>query len=256
MNLSVIQNISTVEYYPYPYVIVEDALPNKLYNELHNSFPDKLLLEQPAEDIDYVTGKPICYRYKSSKAAQEQVIPNIWKDFFEYHTSAEYFRACARLFEKPIIEYYSAEFYENLLSDPVGVRKLRKGPLVTDCQFVLHEALGETSTTKVPHMDNSKEIYAGLLYMKHHDDKSTGGDFVVHEVDTNNDQWFNPQGGRNVLDGFHRPYNVVPYKQNMFTMFLNVFNSIHSVTPRKNAVERRYSINIIGEFKDKKMWEH
>ena len=39
-------------------------------------------------------------------------------------------------------------------------------------------------------------------------------------------------------------------------MFLNVHNSVHSVSPRINATERRRSINIIGEYnKTGKMWE-
>ena len=39
-------------------------------------------------------------------------------------------------------------------------------------------------------------------------------------------------------------------------MFLNVHNSVHSVTPRLNATERRRSVNIIGEYnKNGTMWE-
>ena len=38
-KLSVIQNCKTVESFPYPYVAVDNALPQNVYNELEKSFP-------------------------------------------------------------------------------------------------------------------------------------------------------------------------------------------------------------------------
>ena len=48
--------------------------------------------------------------------------------------------------------------------------------------------------------------------------------------------------------------HVEPFEK-QHTAFLNVHNSVHSVTPRINALERRHSINIIGEYnKNGAMW--
>ena len=62
--------------------------------------------------------------------------------------------------------------------------------------------------------------------------------------------------GRQVDETLFNPVKEVEYKANTFCMFLNVNQSVHSVTPRINPTQRRRSINIIGEFnKTGKMWE-
>jgi len=250
-NLSVIQNCKTVESFPYPYVSIDEALPKKVYNELAESFPEDAVCSNEAGD------QGICFRYKSRQAKEEAIIPNIWKEFFEFHTSKEYFRDCARLFETGILKYYGEEFYENLISDSVGIRKLSKGKYVTDCQFVIHEPVDQTGTSRTPHLDNPKEIYAGLLYMKKDTDNAQGGNFTIHETIKEVENFKpKPNTGREVEDNIHTPVLEIPYKANSFGMFLNVKHSVHSVTPRIKPTERRRSINIIGEFmKHGRMWE-
>ena len=250
-NLSVIQNCKTVESYPYPYVAIDGALPQKIYDELEKTFPEDIVCSTEPGDAG------ITFRYKSRQAKEDAVIPSIWNDFFEFHTSPEYFRECARLFEKGILQYYGAEFYENLITDSVGIRKLSKGKHVTDCQFVVHEPIDQTGTSRTPHLDNPKEIYAGLLYMKKDTDTATGGNFTIHETikEVRNFKP-KPNTGREVEDDVHIPHIEIPYKANSFGMFLNVKHSVHSVTPRIAPIERRRSINIIGEFmKHGRMWE-
>ena len=119
---------------------------------------------------------------------------------------------------------------------------------------VVHEPVDQTGTTRTPHLDNPGEIYAGLLYMKKKNDTSTGGNFVLHETDKVN-KVYNTLG-RQVDEKLFNPVKEVEYKANTFCMFLNVNQSVHSVTPRINPTQRRRSINIIGEFnKTGKMWE-
>ena len=63
-NLSVIQNIKEVHDYPYPYVCVEDALPENLYKELEETFPEELVTSTSPHDGG------ITYRYKCKEAQQ------------------------------------------------------------------------------------------------------------------------------------------------------------------------------------------
>ena len=53
----------------------------------------------------------------------------------------------------------------------------------SDCQTVMHKPVDFSSRT--PHIDNPREIYAGLLYMPYEDDKSTGGEFQLHKQAAN-----------------------------------------------------------------------
>ena len=133
-----------------------------------------------------------------------------------------------------------------LMSDSISHRGPDQGNIWTDCQVVMHKPIVET-TSRTPHIDNPVEIYAGLLYMRKPEDDSKGGNFTIHET-TDKITMVNKTLGRQVEDHLHRAVKQVPYKRNVFCMFLNVLDSVHSVTPRIGATERRRSINIIGEF--------
>ncbi len=246
-HLSCLQNVSKVFEYPFPHVYVENALPEQVYDELEKNFPENIICQQsPVEG-----GK--AFRYK----VRDCVInppPPIWVDFFGYHTSKEYFYECIKIFE-PIIEKKYPQ-YEHLLSDEKISRRGidDKGKYLTDCQCVIHEPIDETGTSRTPHMDNPVEIYAGLLYMKHKNDYSVGGNFTLHKQVREIKNFYN--NDREIENGLYEEVFQVPYKKNSFCMFLNVPGSIHSVSPRKKPTERRRSVNIIGEYNaNGMMWE-
>jgi len=247
-NLSVLQNLKTVFNHPYPHICIEDALPDAIYDELDATFPEELICSTTPHDGG------ICYRYKAKEAAQGK-LPYIWQDFFAYHTSKDYFTECIATFEPHIAKAYP-DLVEKLYAGNIAVRDVDSGgDFVADCQFVVHDPVDQTGTTRTPHLDNPVEIYAGLLYMRKAADTSTGGNFTVHET-TGDIVEVNKTLGRQVDDSLHIPLKQVPYKRNMFCMFLNVLNSVHGVTPRINPTERRRSINIIGEFNGNgKMWK-
>jgi hypothetical protein len=248
-NISVLQNLNTVFTQPYPHICIDDALPEDIYKELEETFPEELVCDTQPHDGG------ICYRYKSNPALVDNLIPNIWRDFFTYHTSKEYFTECINAFE-PHIEKEYPDLLEKLYAGNVTVRDVdNTGNYVTDCQFVVHEPVDQTGTSRTPHIDNPVEIYAGLLYMRKPGDESKGGNFTIHET-TGTITEVNKTLGRQVDDSLHHSVKQVPYKRNTFCMFLNVLGSVHSVTPRIGATERRRSINIIGEFNNTgRMWK-
>ena len=248
-DLSCIQNVKTVHTDPYPYVCVEGALPDNRYRELCETFPMELVTSTTPHDGG------ICYRYKM-KECQQEAPPPIWQDFFAYHTSAEYFKACVELFAPSISKIYGDEFLHNLLQGSVTPRDVdNSGQYVADCQFVVHEPVDQTGTSRTPHVDNPVEIYAGLLYMRQPGDVAQGGNFTVHRA-TGEITEVNKSLGRQVDDSLHVPHFEVPYEANNFCMFLNVKDSVHGVTPRIAPTMRRRSINIIGEFNGNgKMWK-
>lgn len=249
MNISVIQNVNSLLHNPYPHVCIEDALPEKIYNELEETFPEELVCSTQPHDGG------ITYRYKANPALIDRKIPQIWQDFFDYHTSKDYFKEVISLFE-PSIEKHYPHLLDDLHQQSVAVRDVQEGGhFITDCQFVVHEPVDQTGTSRTPHIDNPVEIYAGLLYMRKPGDNSKGGNFTIHET-TDEITMVNKTLGRQVEDHLHRAVKQVPYKRNTFCMFLNVLDSVHSVTPRIGATERRRSINIIGEFnKTGRMWK-
>lgn len=224
---------------PYPHILIEDALPWDIYEELERTFPENAVLS--TEPFD----EGICYRYKADKLLQETFKPEIWREFTQYHTSAEWFNNVNRLFEPWIPSKLHQKFTENDL----GARgwATKDIHLWTDCQLVMHKPITE-KTTRTPHLDNPMEIYAGLLYMPHEDDTGTGGEFQVHEQKETIHE-VDKKAGRQVYDkNVGDVVTTAPYKRNTFVMFCNVQHAIHSVSKRINPTQWRRSVNIIGEF--------
>ena len=228
---------------PYPHVITEEALPQKYINELQSTLPGAYIDSKPFSEVDP------SQRIKWNILVEDNwPIANIWKDFFAYHTSREYFNAVCNLFEP---------WWDNM---PVQPNKIhldeRKGKkefftAYTETQFVRHRVMPEGKTTRTAHLDNGMEIYAGLLYFRHKNDTSKGGGFNIH---SGNPQ---PKFDRKNNNEVQNPGPIVatcPYKTNTFAMFWNTRNAVHSVEPRHNAQHERWSINIIGRYNTRRMW--
>jgi hypothetical protein len=84
--------------------------------------------------------------------------------------------------------------------------------------------------------------------MPYKEDRSTGGEFQIHEThDTISE--VNKNGGREVKEKAGKIVKTIPYKANTLVVFCN--NStrcVHSVSARRDAVLHRRSVNIIAEF--------
>jgi len=233
---SILGKKPTLIMYPYPHVVIHDALPIDLYEHLEREWPEDQLLNT----LPFDNG--ICYRLKADEMLKPNKVSTVWKEFTEYHTSAQFFKEVAGVFG-------------DLMPDVPGLEKTLsprgwdKGAdhIGTDCQTVMHEPISYSSRT--PHIDNPREIYAGLLYMPYDNDQSKGGEFQLHQ--TNDDiTEVNKSGGREIPAGKQGTIvKSIPYEKNTFVMFLNnSTKSVHSVSPRTGATMRRRSVNIIAEF--------
>jgi len=170
------------------------------------------------------------------------VVSELWRKFTEYHTSIEFYNEVKYIFKDYITDIPNVE---NTLS-PRGWDK-GNDMIGTDCQTVMHSPIDFSSRT--PHIDNPREIYAGLLYMPYPNDDSTGGEFQIHRS-VGQIKRVNKNGGREVeVKNQGGIVKSVPYKRNTFVMFCNnSSNTVHSVSKRKNATLHRRSVNIIAEY--------
>ena len=238
---SLLQKKPTVQTDPYPHVIIEDALPWDLYENLEAEFPEKTLLATDPFD------NGICYRLKADKLLSLTFESGLWRDFAEYHTSAEWFNEVNELF-KP---YMPGVLHKTFTEDDLGARGWadENKNIWTDCQAVIHKPIEEKST-RTPHIDNPMEMWAGLLYMPYPDDQSTGGEFQIYSTQSSV-QKVDKKAGRQIYDSdLGTVVKTIPYKRNTFVMFANNSpNTVHGVSLRQNATLNRRSVNIIGEFK-------
>jgi len=233
MNLSVLQKKPELVLAPYPHFVIDNALPQDIYEQLEKEWPKEQLLS--TEPFD----QGICYRLKADEMLKPKKVSNLWKEFTEYHTSMEFYKQMTEVFGDlvPHVEdlTLSARGWDTG-HDKIG----------TDCQTVMHKPINYSSRTA--HIDNPREIYAALLYMPYKEDRSTGGEFQIHEThDTISE--VNKNGGREVKEKAGRIVKTIPYKANTLVVFCN--NStrcVHSVSARRDAVLHRRSVNIIAEF--------
>ena len=233
MTLSVLQNKPLLVKEPYPHIVIENALPTNIYEQLEKEWPaEQLLATQPFDD-------GVCYRLKADEMLKPAKVSSLWKEFTEYHTSMDFYNEVKTVFS----EYMKQD---NPSLGPRGWVE-KSAQVWTDCQAVMHTPV--TTTTRSPHIDNPREIYAGLLYMPYKEDTSTGGEFQIYDS-IDNVQDVDMKKGRQIFEhNLGSVVKTVPYKANTFVMFLNnSTKAIHGVTPRTNASVHRRSVNIIAEY--------
>lgn len=231
--LSVLQKKPKLIKDPYPHFVIEDALPNDIYEQLTNEWPEKQMLDTAPYD------NGICYRLKADELLKPNSVSKLWKDFAEYHTSLSFYKEVQNIFNEYLQE-------TNPTLGPRGWVS-KDATVWTDCQTVMHKPI--TYTSRTPHIDNPREMYAGLLYMPYENDQSVGGDFQIYRS-KNNIGKVDMNKGRHIYEeDLGTVVTTVPYKKNTFVMFANSTpNAVHGVTPRLNATMYRRSVNIIAEF--------
>ena len=239
-KLCVLQNLKNVSSEPWPHIIIENALPQEIHDELLDTLPDDRLGKQEAKDKH---GKLTWLIYEMYQ--EKFPVSNIWKDFILYHTSQEFVDKVLNAFDTwteklPLPKNQMKLIDTNLPED-------KTGNYYTEFSFVKHPPENNLSN-RTPHTDNEKEIYAGLLYLKHPLEQSTGRDFAIHQPHslkmTKKREYITP--GPIV--------KKCEYKSNNFVMFWNGVDTQHSVTPRQNASHPRWSINMIGRWTGHRNW--
>ena len=251
MSLNVLQNASKgmVKMEPFPHIILEDALPQHIYDELESTFPESMMLDgHPSVNDDRGHTK----RYLSYKVLEDKVVSQIWQEFFSFHVSDEFYKLVTNDIFSDAIKSLYPEQAEQIMNTPSLPRQIvnqarSATPIVTDCQFVMNKPLSENETSRTPHLDNPVEIYAALLYMKKKDDDSIGGDLQLYESINADPRLI---GKREADLSTVRLANSCPYKANSLALFLNCRHGVHGVGSIRNQRSVRRSINIIGEYGD------
>ena len=167
---SVLQNFKKEKHFfnePYAHIVIENCLPLKTFEMLYENFPVQTVKEN-FKLVDGHTYRGLANDFIGSKRVEAK---QCWIDFFEYHTSQEFYNEVLTIFNET----------RWIKDEKVKVRHTEgDAKIVTDTQFVIHQPT--TGTTRSTHIDNPLEIYAGLLYMRQRGDNAKGGDFVIYDA--------------------------------------------------------------------------
>lgn len=237
MNLDVTQNITPDDLMqdPCPYFWIKDALPWNLYEQLAAEYPEQYMMRDGKRTFQ-------ARRYRQHEFEPGTITP-LWQEFVDYHTSREFKDRVLALFA-PAIDRYHAAHHAGWLEAPVTARHdkpgvKQPGSIAMELQFVLN---GQQETTvRTTHLDNARELFAGLLYMRRPEDTSTGGDIHVFRKLVARPTY---TGVREVDAAHVTSAGSVPYRANHMILFLNTEDTIHGVTPRIGATCLRRYINI------------
>ncbi len=242
---SVLQNKQNIQYRsdPYPYFIIDNALPEDLYKKLNDSFPAyEKIIEKNRGINDYKENT--AYRYDAANALGDIEISDTWKNFIKYHTSYEFTSELYDIFLESIKQIYKVDKDKLPNKNNTGVRFRDNAFFNTDCQFVINTPTSGDTSVIEPHLDNPKEFYAALFYMRDKEDTSTGGSLTTHKF-IGEPSFY---GKARVREEKVNLIEEIEYKENRLAVFLNSPLSIHGVTKRSKTDFYRKYMNIIGEF--------
>ena len=161
-----------------------------------------------------------------------------WNDFVKYQTSQEFYNDVADTFRELMPK--------ELQKTQVGLRGRTKKAGQMDCQFVENPPSDKPYAPVVPHIDNPREVYAGMWYFRHPDD-NTSGEFTFY-VPQGPVEVEDTDGYKRVVKSKIKPVLNIPYDDNLFIMFLNGKHAIHGATREASEFPRRY-INVICDLR-------
>lgn len=254
-SLSIFQNAKESSFFhtPSPHLVIKNCLNQELYNELKNNFPTDSVF------ANYFQGS------KTNTFARENVrlslqantvlnhknqLHQVWIDFIKYHTSKEFLDEIINLFGPYISQYYPS--LEKNIGDLnqiyPGIRFAQKTfpkPLEMDCQLAVNTPLRSKSSVIEAHTDGIKELYAGLLYMRHENDMAKGGELIVHQWKNNKKRYtYDYMVDQTLVEEVNR----VKYEENTLVFFINTMDFVHSVSPREPSKLSRRFVNFLGEI--------
>jgi hypothetical protein len=228
---------------PYPHYVRRDAIAPETFQQLAEEFPSLETILGGRSSV----GDNVAVRMPAKQVLDDPRISPAWREFFAYHTSADYWRDIIRLFgdhirrEFPDLETASGRRLEDWRVKPRGFDGAAEVRL--DCQFVVNTPVAQLSSVKTAHVDICDKIFSALFYFRDGKDDSTGGDFDIY-------RW--KRAPRFIK---HRSLNrdvelvkTVRYAANTYLCFVNSARAVHGVSPRGiTRIPRRY-INFIAEL--------
>jgi hypothetical protein len=233
---------------PFPHIVITDAAEDELCTQLIDQFP--------AIDI-LAEGKPFTsnerFSYPTCNVLQNPEISPLWREFIEAQSSPAFWSQIVRLFKDEIFKLHPSfekEFgaIEALRS---GIRKIddfSSADILLDAQICVNTPVLEPSPMiKQAHVDRPQVVYAGLYYLRHPNDQSTGGNLEIYRFKSGKP--YHRFQGQFIDDRYIELVKTVQYQRNALVLFINSVESLHGVTVRSVTETPRCFVNLIGEAK-------
>lgn len=248
-SLSLFQRVddSHLAFDPFPYLVIENALPENLHTELRRTFPSRQILK-------VVGGQNKRWSTPLLELRKIQGVTSLWRSFVEYHASQEFVNEVVTFFGDTIVQMYPKTFKstDDIKKRPVRVRGVGSplpGSLSLDSQVSGNTPVSIAGAPRGIHFDSTAALWAGLYYLRSEDDDSVGGDLELWRWPKS----FNYKEKSSLYregmspDHAHR-FRTIPYRSNTFVFIINSIDSLHSVTERMPTPHTRQFLNLLCDL--------
>jgi hypothetical protein len=252
MSISVLRTFQKSNLYrdPFPHLIIRDALPNAVCDQLIKEYPSLDTLEVDA------TQNNTRWNFSASRVTNSAGIPEIWKELIEYHSSPAFFGELVEIFGESLIDLYPHRFesqrqMQELAVGVRGVDSFADKDVLLDAQIAGNTPATSTRSVRSTHVDGGQALFAGLLYLRREDDDSVGGDLEIRRFRPELADARKPGCFRNatfVDDKWTEVVKTVKYDRNVLVVLVNGIDSLHGVTPRQPTPHRRLFMNLVADL--------
>ena len=195
-----------VEEYPYPHIYLKNVLGEDIQKKIN--FPS---LDNYNQDKINLNNIHLGIKVDD---IQDENTKKLWKPFINFLISDEFFQIISKKF------------------------KIKNQKINQDAHFGINSSVKKVSAVRGPHFDNTKVLYAGLIYLRDANDDTTGGNFRMFEKKIDN---FSITEGRALSDDQVKLYKEFAYGFCNMILFKNTPVSVHSVSAReKTSHVRKY----------------
>lgn len=248
-NLSLLQRASKTDVVesPFPYLVIENALPIDLCEALIRSYPS-LESQGIDESLDNV-------RWSTHAENLDTIIDlaPVWKDFVGYHVSQEFFDQVMSIFAEPLSRLYGTMLNssDSIFRNPVVIRnnhRLAVGKFSLDAQISGNTPAKTPGAPRGIHVDAPNALYGGLYYLRDDMDDSVGGDLQIWKW---KDGYSYGKKSGEYREGVNQKHveliQTIKYKANTLVLFINSLDSLHSVTLRTPTTHTRKFLNLLAD---------
>lgn len=233
---------------PFPYAVIEGALPDELYLKLASTFPTSSvtqeMLQKENHRVDLISswGPSI---YPASFADEP------WQQFIRQHSHNCFARQVVNLFMDSL-ESLGDRLHQPMprLFRPFAGTRSSFDPDSIKVRVTLAVNTPSTECLQVrgPHVDNKLKAFVGLYYLREEGDSSVGGDLCLYRWRDSTKR--HPRWPKKIDDGEVEVLRTVRYEANKLVIFMNTDNSIHGVTHRDPSSAFRRFVVVSGWFSE------
>jgi len=235
---------------PFAHVVVENCLPWDLYDKLAATFPsdDQILRMSRAGQ----RGPARCNQRHNASAHQilgKRTLHPLWEEFVRYHSSTEFFLEIVDVFgpairaTHPTLETRLGRSLE-LLTPGIRFGHTDRGSISLDCQVAINTPVLQAGNARRIYAGAPQELFAMILYFRHENDDSTGGDLEIWRWKAGHQPVF---FGKQANESDAEYVATIPYQANTLVAFINSEWALHCVSKRQPTPHSRRLVSIVGD---------